>query len=366
MGGVEYEIGMLELKSITKLERGSVHVEGVSLSLARGALHVLLGPTGSGKTTLMRLMAGLDKPTSGAILMDGVEITGQPVRKRDVAMVYQQFVNYPSLSVYENIASPLRVRGMEREKIDQKVREAAGVMNINALLQRRPSELSGGQQQRVALARAVVKDASLILLDEPLANLDYKLREELRTELPKMFKRSGGVVVYATSAPEEALLIGESVACLHEGRLTAAGAPRELYDRPQKLSVAKIMSDPPLNTLRIKKDGSFIDLGKGVRLKAGAHMISLADGSYDIGLRAHHIGVGSDETNLLDAEVSVAEVVGSETIVHVNFMDAQWVVLLNGVHAINASDKLALTVDTDQLFVFSESGEMLAAPARLS
>ncbi len=354
---------MLELKSITKLVRGQAHVEGVSLSLEPGKLHILLGPTLSGKTTLMRLMAGLDKSTSGEIIMDGQTITGVPVGKRNVAMVYQQFVNYPSLSVYENIASPLRIRGAARRDIRKKVEGAADVLGLKEFLRRRPNELSGGQQQRVALARALVKEASLVLLDEPLANLDYKLREELRTELPRIFKDTGAVIVYATSESTEAMLIGDSVTCLHEGRITSTGTARALYDHPNTLVTAQIMSDPPLNTIRIEKKGAVLELDSNKRLQIGAHMEILADGPYEIGLRAHHLGISAPAGGGIEAVVATTEVTGSETMVHAEFMKTRWVSLLHGVHALSAGDNISLNPDPDKLFVFDETGALVVAPA---
>ena len=164
---------MLELKNVTKTVDGADHIRDVTLTLRHGSLNVLLGPTLSGKTSLMRLMAGLDRPTAGAIFFDGENVTGVPVQKRNVAMVYQQFINYPAMTVYENIASPLRVAGVAQAKIDAEVKRAAELLKLTPYLDRTPLNLSGGQQQRTALARAIVKNAKLVLLDEPLANLDY-------------------------------------------------------------------------------------------------------------------------------------------------------------------------------------------------
>jgi glycerol transport system ATP-binding protein len=194
---------MLELKQVTKIVGTETHIDDVSLTLRPGTLNVLLGPTLSGKTTLMRIMAGLDVPTEGQVLFEGADVTGRPVQKRDVAMVYQQFINYPSFTVYENIASPLRVAGKDRATIDNEVRRSAELLRLTPYLDRLPLSLSGGQQQRTALARAMVKKAKLVLLDEPLANLDYKLREELRAELPRIFAESGAIFVYATTEPSE-------------------------------------------------------------------------------------------------------------------------------------------------------------------
>ncbi len=353
---------MLELKSITKHEREQAQVKDITLSLAPGKLHILLGPTLSGKTTLMRLMAGLDRPTSGEIVMNGQAMTGVPVRKRNVAMVYQQFVNYPSLSVFENIASPLRVRRVANREIKQKVEGAADVLGIKEFLHRRPSELSGGQQQRVALARALAKEASLVLLDEPLANLDYKLREELRTELPRIFKGNGAVIVYATSESAEAMLIGDSVTCLHEGRIASTGSARSLYDHPNSLVTAQIMSDPPLNTVRIKKKGAILEFDGDGRLHAGSHIETLADGPYEIGLRPHHLSIGAPASCGIDAVVATTEVTGSETIVHAEFMGMRWVSLLHGVHALNTGDRISLNPAPDKLFVFDETGALVVAP----
>ncbi len=170
----------LELRNVSTQVGGETHLSDISLTLASGTLTILLGPTLSGKTSLMRLMAGLDKPTTGQVLVDGVDVAGVPVQKRSVAMVYQQFINYSNLTVYENIASPMRVAGLRGKELDAAVRRAAEMMHLTPLLDRKPPELSGGQQQRTALARAIIKGADLVLLDEPLANLDYKLREELR------------------------------------------------------------------------------------------------------------------------------------------------------------------------------------------
>ena len=190
---------------------------------------MLLGTTLAGKTTLMQLMAGIQKPSSGSIRFRGKDVTGVAVQKRNVSMVYQQFINYPNFSVYDNIASPLRVAGMDKAEIERRVMAAAELLRLTPMLKRRPSELSGGQQQRTAIARAIVKDSDLILLDEPLANLDYKLREELRDELPKLFAGRNAIVVYATTEPTEALLFGGNTATLHEGRITQFGPTSPVY-----------------------------------------------------------------------------------------------------------------------------------------
>ena len=208
----------LALKDVVLRVEGQTHIHPTSVELAPKGFNILLGTTLAGKTTLMRLMAGLLKPTSGEIWFNGKNVTGVPVRERRVAMVYQQFINYGHLTVFDNIASPLRVAGVSSAQVKERVGRIAELLQLSPLLDRRPAELSGGQQQRTALARALVKDADLVLLDEPLANLDYKLREGLRDELPRLFADRDCTVVYATTEPAETLLLGGHTATLHEGR----------------------------------------------------------------------------------------------------------------------------------------------------
>src|SRR5215207_1364551 len=268
----------LVLDSVSKELEGEVHVADVSLTLSKGSLNVLLGATLAGKTSLMRLMAGLDQPSKGKVVMNGRDVTGWPVQRRNVAMVYQQFINYPSLSVYENIASPLRVAGLRSAEIANRVREAARLLRLEPYLERRPLELSGGQQQRTAIARALVKDAELVLLDEPLANLDYKLREELREELPRIFAASGAIFVYATTDPAEALLLGGNTATLFEGRVTQFGPTPQVYRRPRDLITARVFSDPPLNTLKVRKTGGNASLSTGGQVRAAGAFLTVPDG----------------------------------------------------------------------------------------
>ncbi len=213
----------LSLEHVGKTVGPAVHLYPQSLSLAAGAVTVLLGATQAGKTSLMRVMAGLDVATTGRVVVDGVDVTRMSVRQRNVAMVYQQFVNYPSMTVAQNIASPMRLRG-DRD-VDRQVRDIAARLHIDMFLDRLPAELSGGQQQRVALARALAKQAPLMLFDEPLVNLDYKLREELREELTQLFATGDSTVVYATTEPGEALLTAPPPRCFMRPKASAWREP---------------------------------------------------------------------------------------------------------------------------------------------
>jgi glycerol transport system ATP-binding protein len=239
----------LRLSGVSYRAGSETWLYDIDLALEPGRLNVLLGPTGSGKTTLLRLMAGLDRPTQGRVFVGDRAVTGVPVRRRNVAMVYQQFINYPSLSVYENIASPLRIARWKDADIRARVTSLAETLRLSPFLDRLPAQLSGGQQQRTALARALAKDAELLLLDEPLVNLDYKLREELREELTQLFSQRRTTVVYATTEPQEALQLGGHTAVLAEGRVLQFGPMAHVFRRPATLAVARVFSDPPLNVI---------------------------------------------------------------------------------------------------------------------
>lgn len=243
----------LALKNVVKRVGADIHIHDTTVEFDAQGFNILLGTTLAGKTTLMQLMAGLEKPTSGEIWINGRDVTRVSVQKRNVSMVHQQFINYPNFSVFENIASPLRVARMAEKEIKARVGRVADLLKLSPMLDRRPAELSGGQQQRTALARALVKDSDVVLLDEPLANLDYKLREELRDELPKLFKDRGCTVIYATTEPMEALLLAGHTATMHEGRVTQFGVTAEVYRQPCDLTSARVFSDPPANTAQVTK-----------------------------------------------------------------------------------------------------------------
>ena len=355
----------LELRHVTKKVAGETHIDDVSLTFAHGTLNILLGPTLSGKTSLMRLMAGLDVPTDGEIYFDGKDVTGVPVRQRSVAMVYQQFINYPNLTVYENIASPLRVARVDKAERDKRVRETAALMKLTPLLQRKPLELSGGQQQRTALARAIVKGADLVLLDEPLANLDYKLREELREELPRIFSATGAIFVYATTEPVEALLLGGSTATLARCRVTQFGPTVDVYRKPNSLETARIFSDPPINTLTVQKKGGALRSEAGqLTLPATGLFAGLADSSYTIGFRPNHLFLmrPGPEAIAVTGTVAITEITGSESFIHVDFAGERWVALAHGVHDLDIGQPVELYLDPNRFFVFDAAGALAAAP----
>lgn len=352
----------LVLQEISRIVDGETHLAPTSLTLTPGCVNVLLGPTLAGKTSLLRLMAGLDQPSSGRILMDGRDVTGMPVQARNVAMVYQQFINYPTLSVYENIASPLRVAGLPKAEIDSRVREAARLLKLEPMLLRLPSELSGGQQQRTAIARALVKRAELVLMDEPLANLDYKLREELRDELPRVFSASGSIFVYATTEPTEALLLGGTSIALYQGQVAQHGPTAGLYHRPANLTVARVFSDPPLNCVQARRAGADLVLDTGASLPLTQALRILPDGEYTIGFRAQHLLLDRPRADCLalTATVAVSEITGSESYVHVDIGAHRWVALATGVRRYEPGQKIDLFLDPRRLFAFAVDGQIAA------
>jgi glycerol transport system ATP-binding protein len=349
----------LKLQGISKKVGATPWLYDMSLEPVPGAVTVLLGATQAGKTSLMRIMAGLDTPTHGTVSVDGVDVTGMPVRERNVAMVYQQFINYPSMKVADNIASPLKLRG--EKKVNQRVQELAAKLHIEPFLNRYPAELSGGQQQRVALARALAKAAPLMLLDEPLVNLDYKLREELREELTQLFAAGDSTVIYATTEPGEALLLGGYTAVMDAGELLQYGPTAEVFHFPRSLRVARAFSDPPMNLLSATAQADGVQLKSGERL--GIALPPGASQGLTLGLRASALRLQPRPGDLaLAGQVELAEISGSDTFVHLSTPVGELVAQLTGVHFFELGTALTLHLNAAQVYVFDVQGDLLVAP----
>jgi glycerol transport system ATP-binding protein len=355
----------LMLKGIEQRAGAQTHLYPLDLTLVPRAVTVLLGATQAGKTTLMRLMAGLDTPSAGRVVADGTDVTGVPVRERNVAMVYQQFINYPSMSVARNISSPLRLRGAHTPAaIEARVAELAAKLHIEPFLQRLPAELSGGQQQRVALARALAKKAPLMLLDEPLVNLDYKLREELREELSALFASGESTVVYATTEPTEALLLGGYTAVLDAGRLLQYGPTAEVFHRPKSMRVARAFSDPPMNLVAARAAANGVTLNSGLSLDLPGGAAGAGTEALTVGIRASALRVQPRDGDLsLAGVVDLAEISGSDTFVHVATAIGEVVAQLPGVHVFTLGAPITLFLSTAQVYVFDARGDLLVAAA---
>ena len=351
----------LELKSVEKKVGQDTHIYRTDLSFQKNSINILLGSTLAGKTTLMQIMAGLDKPTNGEIWFDNKNVTGMAVQKRNVSMVYQQFINYPNFTVFDNIASPLKITGINSEEIKKKVGEVAELLKLSGMLNKKPNELSGGQQQRTALARALVKDSGLILLDEPLANLDFKLREELREELPRLFENRECIVVYATTEPSDALLMGGNTATLMEGKIIQYGKTIDVYNKPSNLISARVFSDPPINISDIKKTGdTFSLLNDSVKWKGPD--VKIKDGNYKVGIRPHNITTYKEGNNSVEikGKVLISELSGSESLIHFRNSNSDWVSLSNGTHQMNVGQEAKLYMNVDEFMYFDQDNKLVS------
>ncbi|HET8934236.1 MAG TPA: ABC transporter ATP-binding protein [Polyangiales bacterium] len=352
----------LELRDIDKLVDRELQLSDISLSFPLGSFTTLLGRLRAGKTSLLRIMAGLDRPSRGRVAWNGSDVTHEDVRKRDAAMVYQQFVNYPAFSVFDNIASPLRVQArLDARTIDKRVREIAERLHIEKLLDRLPAELSGGQQQRTAIGRALAKSAKLVLLDEPLANLDYKLREELRNELRGYFGGEERAVVYATAEPREALELGGACAVLHEGTLLQHGPVAEVYDTPSSELVARIITDPEINVFDVTVLEDHVHATQEPAFTFARHgeLARLPLGAARIGVRAHDLSPEPHSPNAikLRVEVTLEELSGSETLVRAQSSGGlEWTAQWQGTRRAELGAQLDLFIDPNSLLLFNASG----------
>lgn len=354
----------LVLNDISYTVDNESYLENINLTFEPGSFNVLLGRTLAGKTSLMRVIAGLDKPTQGQILMDGEDVTSLAVQKRNVSMVYQQFINYPNMTVAENIASPLKLAGVSANEITQKVRETAELLHIETLLDKYPLALSGGQQQRCAMARALVKDADIILFDEPLVNLDYKLREALRSELKALFKSRDCIAIYATTEAQEALALGGSSTLLHQGRVLQTGPAKQQFSKPINLLAADLFHEPPLNLFEGSVEGNSLVIQQTHDIASMPHIAKLADGHYRFGIRPDHLSLQSNEPEeiVLNATVDLAEISASETYLHVTVGERSWVAHVRGIHPMHTGTSIEIYLPLNKLFVFGTEGNALCWP----
>ena len=325
----------LQLRGIEKTYPGGhVAVAGVDLEVAQGEMVILLGPSGCGKSTLLRIVAGIESPTAGDVFVNGVEVTEQPPQKRDIAMVFQNYALYPHMSVRQNLAFGLKMRGLARPAASQRVAEVAESLGITALLDRRPSQLSGGQRQRVALGRAIARKAKVFLLDEPLSNLDVQLRVHTRTELARLHRSLDVPMLYVTHDQEEAMTLGDRVAVMCAGRLLQVGPPMEIYARPASQFVGGFVGSPRMNFFpgklvpqspggaRVEALGAVVQIEPKARTRPGAGATSASSGvdreprPVVVGIRPEHLEIVSPADADLLAVADVVEPLGREILVH--------------------------------------------------
>lgn len=347
----------LVLENVSYTQDSEDYIYDLSATFGNG-INLLIGPTTAGKTTLMRIIAGLMKPTTGTITMDGKDVTKVPVRERSVAFVYQQFINYPSLSVFENIASPLLAakKKPSKDEVSKRVEEMANLLGLTPFLKRKPSELSGGQQQRVAIARALARKADIVLLDEPLANLDYKLREQLRAELQNIFAQESAIVLYSTAEPSEALDFATQTFVMNEGSLIQSGKALEIYQNPVNVAAAVAMADPPINLLKSTVDGQSANFGSisfnFTRDFRGSEVI--------LGIQPGKLTLTSTGPDCVKvpAQVLLAEVTGSSTYVHIKLTSGdQLVIEVEGTQTFEPDEQITAYFDPANLYGFDAGTE---------
>jgi glycerol transport system ATP-binding protein len=369
----------IELKNISKVVGAETYIRPTNLIMESGEFNVLLGATNAGKSSLIKLMAGLDTPTAGEIWLNGKEVTKLSPQKRNVSLVHQFFINYPNMTVYDNIASPLKVAKLSKSEIAKKVQEAAEILQLEPMLHRHPHELSGGQQQRTALARAIVKDSDIILLDEPLANLDYKLREELRDQLPSLFSDRGTIVVYATSEPSEALLLGGKTATIFEGSVTQFGDTTSVYHHPNSLSTAQVFSDPPINVASVSKVGDQINLTGDIHWPIPDVLKNHPDGEYAVAIHPHFITPirQHDRQQEITGTIKITELSGSQSVAHfvierdqelladnlANGQELTWVSNATGTHLYRLNESHIFYMDVERCQYFDREGLAIMANA---
>ncbi len=290
---------------------GTVAVRDLSLAIADGEFMIFVGPSGCGKTTALRMVAGLEKITSGTISIGDRVINDVSPRDRDIAMVFQNYALYPHMTVRKNLAFGLKERKMPKDEIEQRVTDVSAMLGIDDLLARRPAQLSGGQRQRVAMGRALVREPAAFLLDEPLSNLDAKLRVQVRGDLKRLHQRLGITTIYVTHDQVEAMTLGDRVAVMSNGVLQQLGAPQDVYDRPANLFVAGFIGSPPMNLLRAEARGGVANAGDLSLPIAG-----LPDGDVVLGLRPEHLRPATDGQPSTEFQVEVVEPLGDGVIVH--------------------------------------------------
>ncbi|NOZ67827.1 MAG: ABC transporter ATP-binding protein [Deferribacteres bacterium] len=309
----------LKIRNLKKSFGGNAVINNISFDVREGEFCILLGPSGCGKTTVLRLIAGLEHQDEGEIFIGDREVSGLTPGERDIAMVFQSYALYPHLSVYENMAFPLKIKKRPREETDRKVREAAGLLGIEELLHRKPKELSGGQRQRVAIGRAIVRNPELFLFDEPLSNLDAKLRGSMRVELAKLHQKLGATMVYVTHDQVEAMTLGEKIILLDRGEIQQTGTPRQIYEKPSNLFVATFIGSPPINLLRgrIIMEGGRIFFSSGeLLIDTGSReeLQQYAGREVTMGIRPESLTPGDGPVK---GRVELVEHLGAETLVYV-------------------------------------------------
>ena len=348
-------------KNITYKPDNQFHLKDVSFDFKKGNLYTILGRTLSGKTTFLKTIAGLLTPDTGELSFEDKDFRKIPVWERNVAMVYQQFINYPHLNVYENIIFPLKQRKLSEEQIKIDVEDALKTVGLVGFENRKIQELSGGQQQRVALARSLAKKAKILLLDEPLVNLDYKLREQLREEFKRIFSEGlsqDTILIYSTTDPQEVMELNGEVIVLDEGKVLQKGAAKEIFENPKNLKVAEISNDPPMNIFKGIKSSNELNF-ENISINLPTYFKNLEDQNYYLGIRASEIKLDNKGEEF---EIELAEISGSETLLHLKRGDSKIIALIEEVMNFKIHEKVKVKFNENKFYAFNNNEELVSSP----
>jgi len=359
---------------VTKRYGDVLAVDDLNLGILDGEFMCLVGPSGCGKTTSLRMIAGLEEISSGELKIGDRVVNDVAPKDRDIAMVFQSYALYPHMTVRDNLAFGLKLRKVPKPEIERRVQEAAGILDIGRYLDRKPKELSGGQRQRVALGRAIVREPAVFLMDEPLSNLDAKLRVQTRAEIARLHQRMGTTFVYVTHDQVEAMTMGTRIAVMSEGILQQVGTPQELYDRPVNRFVAGFIGSPAMNFVEVNITGSGDGLvleAHGLRVPIPARLrdaVGTTSGRKIIaGFRPDHIDLGQPDPNVatLAGTADVVEYLGAQELLHISAADKDIVAIIDAGHRVKPGDNLNLWVPLDKVHMFdAESGLSLTAQAQ--
>lgn len=357
-------MAQLELQGVNKRFGDATVIHGLDLSVADGEFCVFVGPSGCGKSTLLRMIAGLEECSDGRIMMDGADVTDLPPAKRGIAMVFQSYALYPHMTVRENMGFGLKIAKVDATTREEKVDAAARTLQIEHLLDRRPKDLSGGQRQRVAIGRAIVRQPRMFLFDEPLSNLDAALRVEMRIELAKIKSQLNTTVVYVTHDQVEAMTLADKIVVLRDGRIEQAGAPLDLYARPDNQFVAGFIGSPKMNFLPVRTLSQSagrvqLALTNGCTLQALASEVLTPGTSLMLGLRPEHLLTGPVPVDGLKGEVVVAERLGSETYFHLRVADQMVIAKAQGTSAVQVGASVGLSYEVSQAHLFVPQGRRI-------
>ncbi|MEM9012825.1 MAG: sn-glycerol-3-phosphate ABC transporter ATP-binding protein UgpC [Pseudomonadota bacterium] len=346
------------LSAVEKYYGANRALADVSLAVDDGAFAVFVGPSGCGKSTLLRAVAGLEMISSGQIHIGETEVSDLPPSDRDVAMVFQSYALYPHMTVRQNIDFGMRVRGVAQAERERRITDAARILQLDDYLDRRPAELSGGQRQRVAIGRAIVKEPQVFLFDEPLSNLDAKLRIQMRVELEALHRQLGATMIYVTHDQVEAMTMADTIVVLNEGRVEQVGPPLELYRRPRTEFVAGFIGAPSMNFLDIAAENGVLHR-EGHRL-ADAPAVGAP---IRLGIRPEHLALGTAGEGMLEAEVAVSESLGGETYLHVDASTGDRIVVkTDGETTVKAGDRISLSLPPQHVHLFDAAGQALRDP----